>query len=438
MQIGRFQRLLTANGLVPTCRFSTIAVVQGLRPETAALDSKSLTADVKFSQTANPKPQLGESQGKPNDSSTGTKGPQSSVPKMALPELIRALSITGVHISGRLRARTARIIMHELKRRFTEQLFEYRNITSGRYKQRSNRANSQSIQVKPGLKNTTKGESVIRRVPLKKKGDSRKEQRDTRNDKDIAKKREDSTHSRTQKKRAVSPEKKKTQAPPIRKLSINPNRTPETLNKTLRILTLEVSRLADEAGPVIAAIRSRQPHTIPQLQARSPSRPQRFLNRQRAFHIRLSAPRRPRKETSLHASPRPRRRGNLKKQQHRPTVRRVRARLRVRRVQARPPVAIKLYPSFTLGTIRFPDSSRAKLKRRPPPRHLLRSSSSQRRSVGRSSVTRRVPVDTTVSVQRKREAARLRRQREREARKLAETVESWLGGNGAGGRGEGI
>lgn len=399
MQTGHLRHALNFDRPVRISRFSSTALAQS---ENIPLGSDSSTAGAEWFRSTNQEPEIGESQGKPNDSSTVIKGLQDSAPKMTIADLTRALGVTGVHKSGRLRARTARIMMHEIRRRFNEQLFEYRAITSGRHRQTSSRANFQSTRIKPERGNTNQGESVTRHIPLKDKGDSRKKKTHTKGSSDNAKKKLIASRKgkTAESKEASNPKTKKTQVPPIRRLSIESKPIPEALSKSLRMLSFKVSRLADEAGALIVAIRSRQPRTAQKPQARSSTRSPRFLHRQHTARPRLLT--------------------------ERPRVRRVQA-------QSRPRVNIKSHPSFSLGTIRFPDGSRAKLKRRTSPQYPLSSLSS--RSMGRGSVLRRVPVDATVAVQRKREARRLRGKREREARKLAETVESWLGGGGAGGMG---
>ncbi|USP78225.1 uncharacterized protein yc1106_05499 [Curvularia clavata] len=288
------------------------------------IDSDSSTTDVERPKSTSQQPESGKLQGKPRDFSTEIEGLQKSAPKLTLPDLIRVLGVTGVPKSGRLRARTARIIMYEIRRRFNEQLFEYRAITSGRHRQSSRRANLQSVQVKPELGSTNQGESSTRRIPRQEKGSSRKKQKDTSDDSDDAKRRKDSAHDHRQNKRVSSPKKKRTQAPPIRKLSINPKPKPKALRTTLHMLSFKVSRLADEAGAIIAAIRSRQPRTAQQSRARLPTRTRRSLEGQRISQSRLSVLKKNtphRAGTHLRQHP---------KKQYPPRVRRVQARLRPR------------------------------------------------------------------------------------------------------------
>lgn len=104
---------------------------------------------------------------------------------------------------------------------------------------------------------------------------------------------------------------------------------------------------------------------------------------------------------------------------------------------------MKFHTAFPVGTIRFSDGRRAKLKRGVrSTRSASLSPYSYRYSRGwrRGSVLRRVRVEQrgTEAARRRAEMARVWRLRRREAERLEATVESWLNAGTGAGAGGGI
>lgn len=373
------------------CKFSSSALNSDRQSENAAVELEVSTADIKPSRSVNQKPKLERSRRKGSGSSPSTKSHPHSSPSLTISELVHALGIAGVSTFGRLSFRTAKRILYELRRRFERQELEYQAVMSSCCRQSSLR-----------------GRDIGR---ISKVGNSK-----TRNSTGKA-----TAHTRKQKGEKPSFKAKKLKAPLIRKLTIPTEHNPEALSKTFRILSFQTARLAEEAGIILTSIQPRR--LRPQIKRR------RSLSRTRHTR-RFHAPRRRKFGTKIRyhksnvgADPtirkRPYKRGlALKKGE--PTIRKRTSRPRVRRVTI--PITIKRHESFFTGTIRYADGARAKFKRRFPSRS--RSEAAWGRT--RGAVLRRVPVEWRATG-----AAVAAKQRE-EARRLAATVEGWLGGGGEG------
>jgi hypothetical protein len=425
------------NGFTPTCAFSSTGLVQDPRSEDAAVCPKNSIVDTERSQSIHQRPNLEESQRKASSLPTSTKLRPHPPPNLTIPELVHALGITGVHTFGRLSFRTAKRILYGLKKKFDEQRNQYLAVMSV-CRRRAFR-NTQVIAGPPG---TMKGKSLIRRVSVEERGEHWREQSEITNKRKITISKEHTsiakgnTNENKQNKVKTSSKRQNAKASPIRKLAITTEHNPEALSKTFRILAFQVSRLIEEAGAAIVSTRLRRLSTelLPRQPRSRSSLPRRVLSshHRRARRLRASSRRSLIiKKIPYHSTIAGSGDEHTAPSQRGPQTQKLPVRPRVRRI--RNPVRIKLHPTFVSGTIRYPNGARAKLKQRSR-RHSTRSSPLARRE-GVRMVPRRVPVDwrptdAALAVQRREEARRLRRQRKVEARRLASTVESWLGGKG--------
>ncbi|XP_014562425.1 hypothetical protein COCVIDRAFT_32890 [Bipolaris victoriae FI3] len=372
------------------CKLSSSTINSNTKSENAAVDLEVSTGSTKSSHSVHQRPGLEESRRKASGSSPSANTHPYSSPSFTISELVHALGIAGVSTFGRLRFRTAKRILYELRRRFERQKLEYQAVMSVCRKQGSWRAHESGriSKVVTGKKNFT-GKAT--------------------------------THIRKQKGEKPKSKAKKSKEPLIRKLTISTERDPEALSKTSRILAFQTACLAEEAGAILTSIQPRR--------LRTQTKPRRSLSRARRAR-RLHFPRHRKFGTKIRyhksnvgADPTARKPLSKRKpspKQRKPTIRKRTSRPRVRHVRI--PILIKRHASFFTGTIRYPDGARAKFKRSSLSR--LRGEAARGRT--RGAVLRRVPVEWRAT------AAAVAVKRREEARRLAATVEGWLGGGDEG------